>query len=309
MGGKRLRLVFMGSPDFSVPALAALIAAGHEVVCVYAQPPRPAGRGQKERPCPVHAYAAEQGIPVRTPVTLKDEAVQAEFAALEADAAVVAAYGLILPGAVLDAPRLGCINIHASLLPRWRGAAPIQRAIEAGDAKTGICIMAMEAGLDTGPVYLRGEVPITPATTASELHDRLAAMGGELIVDALERIAGGGLAPEPQAQDGVTYARKLERGEGRIDWSRPAAEIERKVRALNPWPGVWCEQAGERLKVLAAEVEDGAGTPGTVIAEPLVVACGGGALRITRAQRAGKGAMDAADLVRGHPVSVGGVLG
>jgi methionyl-tRNA formyltransferase len=308
VSGERLRLVFMGSPDFSVPALAALIAAGHEVICVYAQPPRPAGRGHKERPCPVHAYAEAEGIPVRTPATLKDEAVQAEFAALDVDAAVVAAYGLILPQAVLNAPRLGCINIHASLLPRWRGAAPIQRAIEAGDDRTGICIMAMEAGLDTGAVYLRREVPITGATTASDLHDRLAAMGGELIVEALAGIAAGELTPKPQAEEGVTYAHKLERGDGRIDWSRPAAEIERKVRALNPWPGVWCEQAGERLKVLAAEAVDGGGAPGTVIAEPLVVACGEGALCITRAQRSGKGAMDAADLVRGHPVPLGEVL-
>jgi len=309
VGGERLRLVFMGSPDFSVPALAALIAAGHEIACVYAQPPRPAGRGHKERPCPVHAYAEQQGIPVRTPATLKNEAVQAEFAALDMDAAVVAAYGLILPQAVLDAPRLGCINIHASLLPRWRGAAPIQRAIEAGDDKTGICIMAMEAGLDTGPVYLKGEVPITGATTASDLHDQLAAMGGELIVEALGAIARGELTPEPQPEEGVTYAHKLERGEGRIDWTRPAIEIERQVRALNPWPGVWCEQAGERLKVLAAEVVDGGGAPGTVIAEPLVVACGEGALLVTRAQRAGKGAMEAADLVRGHPMPIGEVLG
>ncbi len=308
MSAERLRLVFMGSPDFSVPALAALIDAGHEVVCVYSQPPRPAGRGHKERPGPVHAYAEALDIPVRTPVSLKDVDVQARFAELQADAAVVVAYGLILPQPILDAPRLGCINIHASLLPRWRGAAPIQRAIEAGDARSGVCIMAMDAGLDTGGVYLRGETEITDATTASDLHDRLAAMGGALIVEALPGIAAGTLSAEPQIEEGVTYAQKLARDEGRLDWSRPAVELERKVRALTPWPGVWCELHGQRFKILGAAVEVGEDTPGTVIAEPLVVACGEGALCVTRAQRAGKSAMDIETLVRGNPIPIGTVF-
>jgi methionyl-tRNA formyltransferase len=298
----------MGSPDFAVPALSALIDAGHEILCVYSQPARPAGRGQKERPCPVHAFAEDQGLQVRTPASLKDADVQAAFAALDADAAVVAAYGLILPKSVLDAPRLGCINIHASLLPRWRGAAPIQRAIEAGDVRTGISIMAMDEGLDTGAVYLTGEVPITDETTASDLHDKLATMGGEMITEALMGIAEGSLKAIPQPQDGVTYADKLARDEGRLDWSRPAQYLARQIRALNPWPGVWCEHDGQRLKVLAALVEAGSGAPGTVIAEPLVVACGSGALRIERAQRAGKSAMDVADLVRGKPIPVGSIL-
>ncbi|MBT6094898.1 MAG: methionyl-tRNA formyltransferase [Rhodospirillaceae bacterium] len=308
MGAERLRLVFMGSPDFSVPALAALIEAGHEIACVYSQPPRPAGRGHKERPGPVQAFADAQGIPVRTPVSLKDDTVQAAFADLQADAAVVVAYGLILPKPILDAPRLGCINIHASLLPRWRGAAPIQRAIEAGDEHSGVCIMAMDAGLDTGGVYLRGEVEITSDTTASDLHDQLAAMGGKLIVDALPAIAAETLAAEPQPEAGVTYAHKLARDEGRLDWSRPAVELERQVRALNPWPGVWCEHDGQRLKVLGSTLEKGEGPPGTVIAAPLVVACGEGALRVTRAQRAGKSAMDIEPLVRGNPVPIGTIF-
>jgi len=303
-----LRLVFMGSPEFSVAALAALMAADHEIACVYAQPPRPAGRGHKERPCPVHAFAADKGLMVRTPTSLKGAEDQRAFAEIEADAAVVAAYGLILPKAILDAPNYGCINIHASLLPRWRGAAPIQRAIEAGDTETGISIMAMDEGPDTGGVYAMESLSITETTTAQELHDALSALGAEMIVAALDGIALGELEAAPQPDDGVTYAAKLQRDEGRIDWARPAAEVARKVRALNPWPGVWCEQAGERLKVLEATPTDGNGAPGTVIAEPLVVACGEGALAVTRAQRAGKGAMDAADLVRGHPVPVDEVL-
>ncbi len=303
-----LRLVFMGSPDFSVPALGALIDAGHEVVCVYTQPPRPAGRGHKERPCPVHAFALEKGLAVRTPVSLKDAAEQQAFAELKADIAVVAAYGLILPKAVLAAPRLGCVNIHASLLPRWRGAAPIQRAIEAGDAETGISIMAMEAGLDTGPVYAVRALPITAATTAPELHDALAALGAEMIVDAVEGISEGRLKPSPQPETGVTYAAKLKPADGKLDWSEPAEVLARKVRAFNPWPGVWCLEGGERLKVLAAEVGDGKGAPGEVIGAPMVVACGTGALQITRAQRAGKAAMDAGELVRGHPLPMGSRL-
>ena len=298
----------MGSPDFAVSALAALIDAGHEILCVYSQPARPAGRGHKERPCPVHVFAEAHGLLVRTPESLKDADVQAAFAALDADAAVVAAYGLILPKLVLDAPRMGCINIHGSLLPRWRGAAPIQRAIEAGDARTGISIMAMDEGLDTGAVYLTGEVPITIETTASDLHDQLAAMGGALITEALAGIANGSLNATPQPQDGVTYADKLARDEGRLNWSRSADDLARQIRALNPWPGVWCEHDGQRLKVLAAAVESGSAVPGTVIAEPLVVACGSGALRIERAQRAGKSAMDVSDMMRGKPIPVGTIL-
>jgi methionyl-tRNA formyltransferase len=298
----------MGSPDFAVSALAALIDAGHEILCVYSQPARPAGRGHKERPCPVHVFAEAHGLQVRTPESLKDADVQAAFAALDADAAVVAAYGLILPKLVLDAPRMGCINIHGSLLPRWRGAAPIQRAIEAGDARTGISIMAMDEGLDTGAVYLTGEVPITIETTASDLHDQLAAMGGALITEALAGIANGSLNATPQPQDGVTYADKLARDEGRLNWSRSADDLARQIRALNPWPGVWCEHDGQRLKVLAAAVESGSAVPGTVIAEPLVVACGSGALRIERAQRAGKSAMDVSDMMRGKPIPVGTIL-
>ena len=305
-----MRLVFMGTPDFAVPALAALIDAGHEIACVYSQPPRPAGRGQKARPSPVHAFAAGRGIEVRTPASLKDKAAQAAFAALDADAAVVAAYGLILPQAILDAPRYGCLNIHASLLPRWRGAAPIQRALLAGDAETGVTIMQMDAGLDTGAMLKTGRIPIGADTTAAALHDALAALGAALIVDVLAAGPGNdGWRPTPQPEAGVTYAAKLARDEGRIDWSENAAALERKVRALNPWPGVWCERDGDRLRVLEASVADAApkaGTPpGTVLAPPLVVACGGGALSLDRVQRAGKSPMAADDYVRGTPAPPG----
>ncbi|MEK9726009.1 MAG: methionyl-tRNA formyltransferase, partial [Rhodospirillaceae bacterium] len=293
MPGGRLRLAFMGSPDFAVPSLAALLDAGHDIAAVYAQPPRPAGRGHKERPCPVHAFAAQCGLPVRTPATFKDPDAVADFAALDLDAAVVAAYGLILPAAVLAAPRLGCFNVHASLLPRWRGAAPIQRALIAGDAETGVTIMGMDEGLDTGPMYLVDRTPITATTTAAELHHALAAMGSALMVEALDGIAAGRLTPTPQPDHGVTYAAKLARDEGRIDWTRPANELARTVRALNPWPGVWCEHGGERLKVLAAHPADGSGAPGTVIGAPLRVACGTGALAVERLQRVGKGPLDA----------------
>ncbi|MDD9876339.1 MAG: methionyl-tRNA formyltransferase [Magnetovibrio sp.] len=302
-----LRLAFMGSPDFAVPSLAALIDAGHEIACVFAQPPRPAGRGQKERRSPVHAFAAERGLEVRTPASFKDAAAVADFAALGLDAAVVAAYGLILPQRVLDAPRLGCFNVHASLLPRWRGAAPIQRAILAGDAETGVCIMGMEAGLDTGPVYAREAVPITVRTTAGELHDTLAERGARLIAETLPEIAAGRLAPVPQPVDGVTYADKLSRDEGRIDWCRPAVEIERMVRGLNPWPGVWFEHAGERIKVLAASLQGGenGAEVGTVTAPPLVVATGDGELAVERMQRPGKAALDADAFMRGYDAPIG----
>ena len=304
----RLRLAFMGSPDFSVPSLAALIHAGHDIVRVYAQPPRPAGRGHRERACPVHAFAIESGLVVATPATLKDPSAQAAFTALGLDAAVVVAYGLILPEPVLAAPRLGCLNVHASLLPRWRGAAPIQRAMLAGDAETGITIMGMDAGLDTGPIHLQEATPITGTTTAAALHDRLAEMGARMIVDALADIAAGALPARPQPVDGVTYAEKLRRDEARIDWTRSAVELERSVRALNPWPGVWFEHAGERIKVLAATAIDGDGDAGGLVETPLTVACGEGRLRIDRLQRPGKGPMAAADFVRGYDLALGARL-
>ena len=301
-----MRLCFMGTPDFSVPILAALIEAGHDVACVYSQPPRPAGRGHKEQLTPVHAFAQGRGIEVRTPKSLKGEAEQQAFRALGLDVAVVAAYGLILPKAVLDAPRLGCLNVHASVLPRWRGAAPIQRAILAGDAETGVTIMQMDVGLDTGDMLLVEKVAITDQTNASLLHDQLAALGARMIVDALARYDQ--LPHVRQPEDGVTYAHKLAKEEGRLDWSRPAVELERQVRGLNPWPGVWCELAGERLKVLAAEVAAGTGTPGTALDDTLAVACGDGALRLTRVQRAGKAPMAAAELLRGFAVPKGSVF-
>ena len=302
-----LRLAFMGSPEFALPSLRALAGAGHEIAAVYAQPPRPAGRGHKERPCPVQAYAERRGWALRTPKTLKDGSEPQTFAALGLDAAVVVAYGLILPAAVLAAPRLGCVNLHASLLPRWRGAAPIQRAILAGDAQTGVTIMAVDEGLDTGPILLREAVPIAATATAAELHDRLAEVGARLMVAALDGLAAGRLEARPQPEDGVTYAAKLKPGEGRLDWRRPAAELERAVRAFTPWPGAFFEAGGERVKVLAAEVGAGApgAEPGTVIDARLTVACEKDALRLIRVQRAGKAAMDAETLLRGFPVAAG----
>ena len=252
-----MRLIFMGTPDFSVAALDALVAAGHEILCVYSQPPRPAGRGKKPRPSPVQARAEALGLPVRHPVSLKGAEAQADFAALGADLAVVVAYGLILPQAVLAAPARGCLNIHASLLPRWRGAAPIQRAIMAGDAETGVCIMQMEAGLDTGPVLLRESLAIGPEDTAGDLHDRLAGLGAELIVAALAELDG--LRPEAQPEAGVTYAAKIDKAEAKIDWSRSAAEIDRQIRGLSPFPGAWAEIGGERVKLLLSTVADGSG--------------------------------------------------
>ncbi len=300
-----LDLVFMGTPAFAVPTLAALLGAGHRIVAVYSQPPRPAGRGHRPQPSPVQALAERRGLPVLTPATLKTPEAGAAFAAHHADAAVVAAYGLILPKAVLAAPRLGCFNVHASLLPRWRGAAPIQRAILAGDSATGVTIMAVEAGLDTGPMLLQESVPITPATTASDLHDRLADLGARLMTQALAGIAAGTLHARPQPEAGVTYAHKLERDEGRLDWTRPAAVLERAVRALNPWPGVWFEVGGERIKVLAAEAAEGGGVPGTVLDDRLTIACGEAALRLTRLQRPGKAALDAEAFLRGFPLPAG----
>ncbi|MBK1657856.1 methionyl-tRNA formyltransferase [Paracraurococcus ruber] len=301
-----MRLAFMGSPDFAVPALRALHAAGHEIAMVYCQPPRPAGRGQKETPCPVHKAALALGLPVRTPARLrKDAAEHAAFADLGLDAAVVAAYGLILPAPMLAAPRLGCLNIHASLLPRWRGAAPIQAAILAGDAESGVTIMQMEEGLDTGPMLLAGQVPIGPRMTTPELHDALAALGAKLILRALEAAP----IPVPQPEAGVTYAAKLAKEDGRLDWSQDAAALDRRVRALNPWPGTYLLHAGEAIRVLAAEPAEGAGAPGTVLDAAPAIACGSGALRLLRLQRPGRGALPAADVLRGFPLPPGTVLG
>ncbi len=295
----------MGTPDFAVPALLALIKAGHNVVGVYSQPPRPAGRGYNKRPSPIQELAESLDLKVRCPVNLINMTAQAEFTEMNADVAVVVAYGLILPKAILKIPRLGCLNIHASLLPRWRGAAPIQRAVLAGDTETGVTIMQMDEGLDTGPILLAEAFPITPTTNASDLHNELSELGGRLIVDAL---SGDYPIPVPQPEKGVTYASKLSRSEGRVDWTRSAAELDRWVRALNPWPGVWCEHNGQRLRILSAAIEDGIGMPGAVIAEPLSVACGDGALRVNWVQRAGKSAMPVEDYLRGSPAPVGTVL-
>ncbi len=291
-----MKIVFMGTPEFSVPVLDALVEAGHQIACVYCQPPRPAGRGKKARPTPVHARALELGLAVRHPASLKSPEAQAEFAALGADVAVVVAYGLILPQAVLDAPRQGCLNIHASLLPRWRGAAPIHRAVMAGDGETGVCIMQMDAGLDTGAVLLCRATPIGTEETTGEVHDRLSALGAAAIVAALGQLDS--LTPVPQPEDGVTYAAKIDKAEARVDWTRPATEVDRLIRGLSPFPGAWCEMAGERVKLLASRVVAGDAAPGTIIA-PLTVACGDGAVEITRAQRPGKRAMEAGEFLRG----------
>ena len=289
-----MRVVFMGSPEFSVLVLEALHSA-HEVVAVYCQPPRPAGRGKADRPTAVHARALQLGLSVRHPVRLRDAAVQGEFAALKADVAVVVAYGLILPQAVLDAPRLGCLNIHASLLPRWRGAAPIHRAIMAGDAETGICIMQMEAGLDTGPVLLREVVQIGAEETTAELHDRLSALGAAAILRALAALP---LPAEPQAEEGVTYAAKIDKAEARIDWTRPAVEVDRQIRGLSPFPGAWCEIGGERVKLLRSRLAEGQGVPGQEL-RGLTVACGSGAIEVLEAQREGKRPATARDILNG----------
>lgn len=300
-----LRLAFLGTPDFAVPCLAALAEAGHEIACVYSQPPRPAGRGHKLRPSPVQRLAEERGWPVRTPRSLRDAQEQADFAALDLDAAIVVAYGLILPKAILEAPRLGCINVHASLLPRWRGAAPIQRAILAGDRETGVTIMQMEEGLDTGPMLLSKSVDITERDTGASLHDRLAELGAAALVEALAGLAAGRLQPQPQPETGVTYAEKLRREEAQLDWSRPAEALARQVRAFTPWPGAWFEVGGERTKVLEAEAVSAEGAPGQVLDDRLTVACGEGALRLTRLQRPGRAPMDADALLRGFAIAPG----
>jgi methionyl-tRNA formyltransferase len=310
-----MRLAFMGTPDFSVPTLDALLAAGHEVVAVYTQPPRPGGRRGKElTPSPVHKRAEAAGIGVRTPERLRGAEELERFAALELDAAVVAAYGLILPEPILQAPRYGCLNVHASLLPRWRGAAPVQRAILAGDEKTGVCIMSMEKGLDTGPVYARVETEIG-RKTAGELTEQLGRIGAEAMADVLAWIAD--IVPEPQPEVGITYAHKIEKAEARLDFSRTAEEVERQVRAFAPIPGAYFEVLGERVKVLAAELLPGGyrgqasgptgprPSPGSVLDERLAVACGEGAIRPTLVQRAGKGIVSTSELLRGFPIPPG----
>ena len=298
-----MRVVFMGTPDFAIPALDA-IAARHEGLCVYSQPPRPAGRGKADRKSPVYARAEALGLPVRHPARLRTPEDQAAFAALGADVAVVVAYGLILPKPVLEAPKHGCINIHASLLPRWRGAAPIHRAIMAGDSETGISIMQMDEGLDTGPVLLREALPIDREDTTADLHDRLADLGARLVIDALDRLPD--LTPQPQSADGVTYAAKIDKSEARVDWFRPAAEVDRLIRGLSPFPGAWTEIAGERLKLLRSRVVPGKGAPGTVLGG-FTVACGEGAVEVTLAQREGKRPMPADELLRG--LTLPGALG
>lgn len=291
-----MRVIFMGSPDFSVPVLDALVEAGHEIACVYCQPPRPAGRGKKERPTPVQARAEELGLPVRHPVNFKDPADVVAFKALQAEIAVVVAYGLLLPQSILDAPEHGCLNIHASLLPRWRGAAPIHRAILEGDDKTGVCIMQMEAGLDTGPVLLRQEADITAEDTTALLHDRLSEMGADAITVALDSLEQ--LVPEPQPDTGVTYAKKVDKAEAKIDWTRPAAEIDRQIRGLSPFPGAWAMLNGERIKFHMSRVTEGDAAPGEVIGA-FTIACGEGAVEILIAQREGKRAMPVTEILKG----------
>jgi len=301
----RLRIAFMGTPDFSVPALQALLEWGHEVVAVYCQPPRPAGREQKPRPSPVQSFAESHGLPVHTPKSLKTPEEQVAFAALDLDVAVVVAYGLILPGAILSAPKFGCVNIHASLLPRWRGAAPIQRAILAGDRETGVTIMQMDEGLDTGAVLAREAVPIGDDTTAEILHETLAALGARMIVEVLPELAAGTIVAQPQADDGVTYAEKLRKEEARLDWSRTAEELHRTIRAFTPWPGAWTKLDGTRVKILGAEIAEGSGVPGEVLDANATVACGKGALRLTLLQKAGKAPVHAEAFLRGTAMRSG----
>lgn len=299
-----LRLAFMGTPDFAVPALAELIAQGHDIAAVYSQPPRPSGRGMETTPGPVHKFAQTAGLEVRTPLSLKNSDEQAAFAALGLDAAVVVAYGLLLPKAILDAPRLGCFNLHGSLLPRWRGAAPIQRAVMAGDAQTGVMVMHMDEGLDTGPVLMAERVTIG-RKTSGELADQLSRLGADLMVRALGGLERGQVSEQPQTQDGVTYARKILKDEARIDWTRSAAEIDCLIRGLSPAPGAFTEVKGERLKILLAEPVSGNGNPGAVIGDDLTIACGSGALRLLKVQRAGGKAMVADDLLKGFALPPG----
>ncbi len=304
-----LRLIFMGTPAFSVPTLQTLIDSRHQIIAIYSQPPRPRGRGQQVQMSAVHQLAVTGGIPVFTPPILKNKEEQALFASHKADLAIVVAYGLILPEEILEAPRLGCLNVHASLLPRWRGAAPIHRAIEAGDEETGITIMKMDTGLDTGPVLLKESIPVTAQRTAANLHDALSMMGGPLLLEALEGYAAGMLLPVPQPREGITYASKLTREEGHINWRSPASVWVRKIQAFTPWPGVWFEHEGTRLKVLAAEaIAHIKGDPGTVLDDQLTIGCGEGALRIKTLQRPGGAVLDAPTFLRGYSLPVGAVL-
>jgi len=302
-----MRVVFMGTPDFAVAALDA-VRAHHEIVAVYTQPPRPAGRGQQDRPSPVQIFAERQGYPVLSPKSLKKPEVQAAFADLKADVAVVAAYGLILPQAILDMPRFGCLNIHASLLPRWRGAAPIQRAIMAGDTASGVTIMQMDAGLDTGAMLLKGELPITDATTAQSLHDDLAMLGGQLIVEALEKLQTGTLVSTPQPADGMIMAAKIDKAEAHIDFNRPARNVLRHIHGMSPFPGAWFAHGNERIKVLKAESVQGSGAPGTALDDVLTIACAEGAVRLVTVQRAGKSPMSADVFLRGYALPKASVL-
>jgi len=304
-----LRIAFMGTPDFSVGVLAALIEAGHEVVAVYSQPPRKAGRGMELQKSPVHDFAEDRDIDVRTPKSLKGAEEQQAFADLNLDIAIVVAYGLLLPKPILEAPRLGCLNLHASLLPRWRGAAPIQRAIMAGDKETGVMVMQMDEGLDTGPVLGTERIAITGEMTASSLHDALAMVGAPLMVRTLEKLVAGEVTPTEQSEDGVTYAKKIDKAEARIDWSRLATDLDCHVRGLSPFPGAYFEitRRGkpERVKVLRAEPTTGSGAPGTALDDGLTIACGEGALRLLEVQRAGKGRATAEEFLRGFPLTKG----
>jgi methionyl-tRNA formyltransferase len=308
-----LRLAFMGTPEFAVPSLAALVEAGHELVCVYTQPPRPAGRGRQTRPSPVAQRATALGLQVRWPTSLRDPEEQAFLAGLHLDAAVVVAYGLILTKPVLDAPRLGAVNLHPSLLPRWRGAAPIQHAILAGDGETGVAVMLMEEGLDTGPVLIVERVAIAACETAGELGHRLARLGAGLLPQALQGLAAGTLRPRPQPAEGITYAPKLGPGQARLDWRRPALHLHRQVRAFAPAPGAWFLHGEERIKVIEARIVEGqivgaSGPPGRVLGPGLTVACGEGALKILRAQRPGRAAMSEEALLRGYAIAPGTLL-
>jgi len=300
----------MGTPDYAVPALRAIVAAGHQVVAAYSQPPRPSGRGHKTVKSPVQQTAEELGIPVFTPTSLKTEEALQQFASFEADLAVVVVYGLLLPKAILEAPKYGCINIHASLLPRWRGAAPIQRAMLAGDHETGVTIMQMDEGLDTGDMLLQDVLPITTSSTSPELHERIFYMGSSLVLEVLRDIELGDIDPQPQPVEGVTYAEKLSREEGHISWSEKADDLERKVRALNPWPGVWFDYKGERIKVLESEVAHLPydGEPGTVLDEAMTVACGENSLRLLKVQRAGGKPLPTREFLNGMPIKIGDVL-
>jgi methionyl-tRNA formyltransferase len=300
-----MRLAFLGTPQFAVPSLAALIEAGHEIAAVYSRPPKPRGRGQAEQPSPVHAFAEARGLPVRTPASMKDAAEIAAFRALDLDAAVVVAFGQILTREVLEAPRLGCFNLHASLLPRWRGAAPIQRAIMAGDHMTGVQVMRMTEGLDEGPVIEGQTVRIDALDTAATLQDRLAEVGAQLLPEALKGVADGIMVETPQLAEGVTYAQKIKASEARIDWTRPAQEIDCHIRGLSPFPGAWFEAGGVRVKALLSQAGELEGAPGEVLDEQFLISCGGGSVRILRAQREGKGPQDAADFLRGFPLPPG----